>query len=82
MKRNDVIKKVVQNVKEQLIALQCDSLIKTITDLHAAINFDHLHLTDEETNLLGDNYLEDILDDLSRFKSFCSNNDIDYSQWK
>ena len=82
MKRTDVIDKVARNVREQIETLRCDSVIRTISDLQAEIKFDHLELTNEEITLLGEKYLENIQNDLSRFIRFCADNDIDCSRWK
>lgn len=79
--RGKALNKVADNIKEQVQSYREDYIVKTINDLHDAINFEMISLSEKETKLLGEKYIEDIKSNTERFVRFCQNFDIDISMW-
>lgn len=79
--RGKALNKVADNIKEQVQSYREDYIVKTINDLHDAINFEMISLSEKETKLLEEKYIEDIKSNTKRFVRFCKNFDIDISMW-
>ena len=63
--RGKALNKVADNIKEQVQSYREDYIVKTINDLHDAINFEMISLSEKETKLLGEKYIEDIFTSIS-----------------